>query len=1571
MQISELIQPAYLNLDTSILKLKANESPFLRNYRLAAGKNKEGAQGSNYGQAKKIPSNWQMILLDLPKTGINKCVMFGSQETLNEAYVGVWNSLAQHTIYVLYGNTMTSEIVYQGPELDFTIDPRNFIKEHRVYVRLIYDVYNDVERHLREKILIFTSGYGWQKWINMLSAVATKGYNATLFPYYTLYGPHFDKAEFVDYPVRPPMFAPVVTEMARTDADKGKQNTMLNKSTQFAYRYLLTDGRGTTLSPSSNPFYVVKTSCSSTKTLTRAVDLAFNAGSAHVEHIQVLIRNCGGDWMLYDTIDKFDTSGPNAPEVIGDQYWLRTNPWAAFQFDPATNTIHYLYEGDKQVTVFAKNDADDFQNDVPIESYALTPAGDSLLWCNNLYDYDNLPTEQLNKFDFTVVPPSDPGQCTIKNSKITLYAYIGRDANVCQVAWQNGADPLVRFGGLTPGKDAFSESFTHLRFDIDESNLFGLNFGANQNFICYLAGTPYTAEGVQYLVSPQGNLTKVGVLDATNNANLAMIINEYNNGGYFVQKFEFNVPQGKYIARLARHDALLTSDYETSSTYVMGLLDHNAVHIDSGFNRNPVTVFNKEYEIDTTAGDVDLWGKGADLFYVFAPYIFNHPATLNDGLKYRFIEGTIVADNDSLLPYELLNYTPQFSDTDKVRTGRFTDHNGNYFAYAAGGDAGKTEVNFSGYFNCSPDHYLFHTFINQNLAGYFPKQIVAVKDIGIGSSDGNNQISIKGKIINCDSGLGIPSVGVTLTGSKTFFTDSDGSFELLVHEAAPGNRTGRIYFNTGGECVFKSCSCGPVDIIPFASAGIGCIGGQDRDAPTINVSLKILVQTGRGLKTGGRYGIGAGFMDLAGRTTFLQEMVYLDIPTFMETGAFMASKISWKINGPLNLPSFVKYFTIFRTTNRNAQTYLEWVGDKIAFIDNKGNTVVDGNGAIRAKVTIQSLLDFNIQNNFNTNVTYQFTPGDIMRVYDDGNNNLFDPANTDGYMDYQVLGTDYNQTVAGYAQGNVATATQTTITAANGQISTEKSATIPNPNASDDGVSLIIEYDERLLQLKDATGFWIEIIRPKDIASIDLYSEIVGTVPVVNGEPIVTSGTLDTFDTYLQTRFIRIPNALGKSLGHPFESPSISDFWGKDCASDGRKLVKDPQAKQTWYEDDTIRTDEIVNDGRVNGLGRCRSTNRKNFKGQSFGGIVAAHAERNTLLFICERDWVVCEYDMNYVKSNSQGMLLANLDQSLTDPYPKQGSNFGCAYEDTATIIFNDGMAFFADRFHSRVIEIEKGYRNAMNIVGMNIVYGQMIDFHMQSYFINKFNKLFAVNTAAMAQGNDYYLENLVEVIAGLDPQTGQYNLTFRPRRGLSTEPQYFVNDEREVFYDTQETLIFDPDLNKWMTFAGYAPEFYGTLPKAKSGIEMICFAAGAPWFHNSIGKKGEMTFFGVETNQVVDIALNYDDEKVKIFQNLIVSSPEIKYFVDQVRTEDARFFSYIPLSYFTRKEKVWYAPFLRNMGTYPNALKPVASMLIDGNRTFGKVARVRLVSDPNKISEYGELNSIGYRIAGSERSEK
>lgn len=1563
-QLIKKLKPISVNTDTSKLDLKESESPFLKGYEIVFGKDGKSNEGGNFGVGKKMPSNYQTIVLNLPTTGTNKTIGFYESEELNEAYVFNYNSAGQHGIYRMDGITLQSDVVCIKKEFDFSKEPQFGIPEIRVTLRVVYGIDDNGNRVVIAKYLIFTDGHGWQRWVEVISAIATNGYDAIAFPYYKLQPPHFDTSELIDYIGRPPMYAPGIIPVAPTTDDLGQQNMLLKRSTQFAYRYILTDGRATPLSWYSTPYFVQPSTCDvNNESEPRCLDLSLYAGSPLVEQIQILVRYNGisstdgiavnTDWALYDTINKYSTKGPNSPEFIKNKFWTRVNPWGAYNYNAADNTILYRYCGDKGTTIFSPSDAIMVQNDVPLKSWALTPAGEVIIWGNNLRFYPNFAQDTLDNIGIDVVDiKSKDGTCVLKNIKISLYATFDTGA----IVFKTSATDTNRY--FCRGKvDVTTNTLTFTTF---EANGYGLTMGMNDGFLCYLAGTGYYAIGKQYKVDSAGNKTELGVVDITNLEQVSSILDLYKTGGYVIQQFDFNVPEGKYVARLARHNAVLDTDYELTSTYVIGIANRDNVL------SSPTTGINyaKEIRLNATA-DIDTWNSTKEIFYIFCPFGPEVPNPLtyflwpfkhvNRSQSWRIIEGYLRDNIDGIsgidttttIGIEGVDYYAGLGKNEYKIGGIYTDANGFFFVMTSDdnnffdtGRARSSEVNFDARFNCNGYmSSVFDTKINiPKQSGYYPNQNINISDV---NSNQGNYILISGKILNCVSGNGISGVGVTMTQCKTYYTDADGNFSIRLHTLSEAPRIEDIYINGNGNCLFSACDCSLTGTIHFDSTHINCSTNSERIAPAIPaISLKVVVIAGKSLKGGGRYPVSVVGHDLGGRKNAPCLIGYAYIPTFLEKGNFNPSQIQLTIKGALKIPPDLKWLTFMIGANLNTSKYIQWVGDKIEFLDSKGNITADGNGAIRARITIQSLLDFNIKENFATTATYQMIKGDTVRIYDDGQGKLYTPAANKGYLDYLVLGSDFDQTV-----DPTTTITNTT---------SGSTVTTAVTNNTYDPKSFIIEYDERLLDLKDKCGFWIEINRDAPINDNEPFFGISGTYPVINGEIAPTTILLEAFDTYYQRRNIVISGCSGANLNHPFESQSITDYWGDNVGPEGVVLFKDPQAKQRWYLNDVIKSDAFVNLGKVNGLGTCRSENRKDFGDQNWGGLVAMHAERNVIVYICQNDWFISDFNMNYARVDDSGRIVANpsVNSQLGTPYQKVGDNFGCQYEDINTVQFYNGLGIWADRQNSAIVLTN--YKQAADIA--------MTD--NKGYFVEKFKQMIRFNNSV---NNDP--ERIIETSIGINPNSDQVYVTFRPRNNSGTSPVNFVNNECEVNYGLAETFVYNINLKKWIGWAPFAPEYYGKMAHAQSGSEFISFVNGSAWFHNSKNTKGFGKFYGIKTDQFVNVVSNYDQSKLKVYQAIAIESAEVKYFIRKVITDDKGSFSYLTLNHFVKRGNVWYSELLRNMNTYPDPSNPVVSMLQDGKSINGEYCEFQLVADPERREEYSELNNILVRFIGSEKS--
>lgn len=1526
MQLLKSIKPIFVATDVDELSAPNQSGKFIKGVRYSGGKN----ANLNTGTGTDIPGgNNLQVLSAVPSTtpacsfpelpGVSQTIGGGEFPEVNKIFYLRYNSTGLHGLFMVDGTTLECVTVMIDPVWNFSIDPQHKVPEHRMSLRVLYTSEEGKARRVKEMYLVFTDGNNWQRWINVLASVRTQGFNATLFPYWTLKQPHYDRREFIEYPTRAPWFCPTFTEVPVTLADYRKKNNLLDKSVQLAYAYLLTDGRMTTLSPWSLPFALTKSSCNINGTnLTRCLDYTFYAGSALVEKIFVYRRFCGGDWTLYDTISKFDNCGVNDPSVIGDDYWLRQNPWKDYSYNPTDNTIVYRYCGDKECALVSPEDTLRFQNDIPIVSVAHTPVGDASLFANNKYFYDPVSCNALKNIKITV-KEGEAEACTVKTVKISVYSYMSRFTETPCFAYTNGSDKLVRFGGVTINSDGT------VQIAEEESNIFGLNFGDRQGPLMYLRGTPYISVGKQYKINADGTKEFIGIIDIGVASQRDLVSDIFRSGGTIIMQHDFFVPAGRYIATLANHAVSLEADYQKTSTYIHGIgrtilrpFEANNMGEETLVNRN------KEIEINACDGDVDLYrGSGPDFLYVFVPKDYES----GDNRRWRFIEGYVYESNEEKIGVELLNYEPTNGEDIYKKTGTFTDHNGFFYAFTARGAAQEANVAFRGNWNCAiTGAELFQTSgLPGRTTGYYKTNVIVSDRFG-GEFPACNRIVVRGKISSCDTGIGLSGVAVTLTRGMTTFTASDGTFVLIAHNDRVPVRQDRFYFNASGACIFVDCNCQCIPVINYTDVNVPCVVCNEREYPTeVNVSLRTVVTDQKALKGGARYGVGIVEYDIAMRGTLVGFIDHAQVPTFMERGNFVPTVLGWELLGPLGLKPTTAYVSFFRTKNLNFESYLQWVGDKIEYLNSSGDVTGGVAGAVRARVTIQSLNEFNIDNNFSTTTKYQFVEGDMLRIYDNGDGVMFDPDITDGFLDYQILGTNWNET-----------------------------------EQSEDGKSFIIPFDSRLQSLKEKCGFWIELLRPKVCQDKEVYCEICGTYPVINGEIAggVTSGVLNTWDTYYQSRFFRIEGCVGKTFNHPFESSSVSDFFGTNCDSCGRQSVRDDTVIQRWYPDDIIKSDDFVNEGGFNGLGTFREKNRKQFKGQQGGGIVAMHAERKIIYCIGQNDWFTLDYDMNVVRITEAGIAVANLSQSLSDQNQKVGSNYGCAFSDTATIQFFDGLAIWADAANKGIIISD--YRNATNIAEVD----------NKQYITDKFKFITEFN-GSLSETN--YLPYLYEMVFGIDVEARELYCTFRPRRNHTSRLDSFVNELREIHIPHQETFVFHLDQKKWMRWAHFTPELYVSTRNFRNGSAMMMFANGQPHYFDANSSNDWNTYFGIKCEMVVEVIYSEDSNKNKIGQSAVIESNNMLWFVDRVMTEEQNSLSYIPPAYMKRKENIWYSEFLADMNSYPNPdpAQLFRRMLIDGKRVYGQSLRIRLVADTSRLGEYCELNNLWVRTAASEKSGK
>lgn len=1574
MQKPERALPVFLNMDSSFEQVAPNESPFVKNVESginanpSIGSNNPTGEGQNAVDLTPSRSNVQVPGLLLP-AGYNKMAGKFDSVVTNETYILYYNDQSNHSIWVLSGDTGLYNKIIQDTKLPITADQEAFFSDHRVKLRVIYD--ND--KKIIEKYFIATNGSGWQLWINVIAAIATGGFDANLFPYYTLVQPHFDRRELFEWAMRPPMMNPMVTPIPNTSADAGTINRIIDQAFQFAIVRNNTDGRPSTYSPYSLPLIIKSEDfLNSPDLLPKKALLTLDAGSCMTESIDIMVRftakkqlgipstSTWGEWQKYIRIYKYS----NQSDVLQTQYWLRTNPWANFSYDPIQNTIQYVFDNSVLPELTNQDDAARLQNDIPIQSVSLTDVNADLALGDNLYGYNNLPATTIENVSVEVLEDSG-NSCKLLTRKVQLYAVATRPGDRASfesmVGYYVGTDTQVRWGGIEASTSDPAAGFSEI-----ESKEFGLDFADHSAFVCYAKGTPYYVVGEWYQVDSGNNLTKLpALLDFSNLDVLQGVNNIFLSDGYFICVFTFELPAGRYDFAIGRHNVNLSADFKDNSTYVMGIANSRIrLSVFSGLGSfitpDSLVSYKKEIEVDCTNGDVDVWGDGADVFLIFSPF--------TSASFLRFIEGYLKESPDNQLGVELF---PYISNIGAQYSGSITDKNGFYFIYVKGHHGVDTAaVGFVCKLNCTYPTTFFILSI-PDAFGPINNGFGYLTDHNSGVVGDCNRILITGRITDLTGLIPYQNVAISIANGSTVLTASDGTFTLIVHNGQNILRVDNIYVSGAGNFLVLLNGCAPMPLTVFNESLVPCFNCLPRKYP-FPVVFKVIVQGGtkESLKQNASYQITMHVADLAGRLGFENVIQSVQVPSFIQRQDTLATFLKVLLNGALDIdPEFA--WIAFSVSNQvNVLRYFEWVGDSMKFIDNQGNVVDDPSTAVFISIAIDSLYNYNVSKNFSVLASYQFSPDDRIRFIDDGNGNLLTSE-----IDLPILGTNYNQAMqtAGIVppSSTVPIITLTNNNAIQNNVST--GGTTPTTTTSfattqnNISITLFVKFDSRLAALKDNTGFWIEVYTPTQqpidfpYNELQWYPLINGEIAVfkgiVNGQPVFTFPTeivLPFWDTYLYFRSISIPNVGDKFLNHPFESPNISDSFGANVSSGGRKWEKNDDALQQWVQSDIIKSDAFIGNGIITGIGTFRASNRKDFSQYPFGAIQAMHTERSIILVVCEKDWFTVSFDFHFTFPNPDGVMVTNLDKDISTPSQKIGSNFGMAPDDTATFVPSDHVVFWYDKRNAAWVFCD--YRNATDV--SDIVEergGEVCHIGIKSYFIKK--SQFITNWNQTHGTKDRF-----DVVAGVDSIRKNIHITFRPRRSNSNDVRSYVNKRRNTAINMQETVVYNIDSRRWKRMIGFTPEGYAELKGQTTGIEFISFAAGQAYFHNS-ATKSFLNFYGVQTEPVFMALFNKpaDINKVLVAMSYDTQNSNPALFSDLIYTSFFNSFTYIPANYFKLKAGEIYSQVLRDMNSYPSNLRELQylSMLQDGKRIYDVFFVIRMVGFYQTLNKYFQMNNM------------
>lgn len=1219
------IKPIKINSDVDAKYLKPTEAAFILNQQRNQG-----------GQGKSHPLFANSKIADVNKPiGENYCIGSYYSEITNELYSFHWNSEMNH--YIQRINAEGVDIIANGPCLDFDIDPKYSAEKFRAF--MVFDKGRTGARGIYGKYLVWSFGKRQPNFLDVELSLATDTFNLPLFS-----DCRKNPCDYFNLEFRQPQKC-IVSEVDNNSINLNKSNNVVDKAWQWRYRYISYDGRASEYSPISSMNWIDHPSClKDTATFPRCFLLDIPAGDAFVEKIELLFRNDNNpQWYLYDTIHKYG------------QYTSPTQNWYERDIElPSYNedTCSFVYQfcGDRECYPVAPEETNRISNEMPNTAQTIVPIDNRLAFLNIERGNEPLPLEEKEKISFTTEIDETNCQQEVVKLKIALIIHCKyHDYNQFIYQMEDG-DPngeeithQLRFGGLMViGSGGF-----------EDASRYGQTFsGDSRNFKVYVEGTEYWTElKQQYYIRGTNEFQDYGrVVNMAKDSVSRRLRRETANGNYFIQVGIISVPKGTrgFLRVMSHHAEGLEPNTSTSVIgYLNGRSQYNPGHPD----RNPDNDYNITYKKEiyfNACGDdkeIDLTDTPF-LVQDMANDIHKSPSLLVGALT----NGTFAVDgylkdvNGAPIQNARVRAYSFFAIGDPV--GRVlagsssyngsrtewigqTDHNGYYF-FSLGT---KAKIDFL--IEDSPSGFsVVETLQESSLR----RREIIHNDYTLGGDDyaDNYTRLIKLKVLDCN-GAALAGITVAGEGVKAVDTDFDGIARIAIRNNYDRNLTIRTVVMQSSICLFKSCdgTCNPcMDLF------ITNVSGSFNNNPETDlgqVSYQVFGNTGRFLKHGGRYEFGLTMIG-NGRTSRVQRNDwFVDIPSVQELQSHAPVTVRVNFSSQVNWPDWVEYVSFSRSPNLRYSDYLQWVIDKIEYVDRDGNAA-NQLSASNLRFTIQSLNDYNAKFFFNTTTKYQYSPGDRIEFISNGNGEIFP----------QVINSLILSPFA--------------TEASEGE---ERPANFFN--------QLLISNDDALVDLEE--GGIIEIQKAKTCETETVFQEICSPV-VAKNMPL--SFTLFTFDTYLLPR--QIP---GDSLNFTFEHHSITDFWGDHVDDAGRLNTSNEFERTQRLGRMMMVTDTWSQFGTGIGVNKFRTDQTKVFQGIEGGDIIAAYIwDAQIMLAICQHDNFTAMVGDDFLRAGEGGIIKVTAsEQIVSNPQAKPSGRFGCGYDEVGSVYFGDGYATWIDAY--------------------------------------------------------------------------------------------------------------------------------------------------------------------------------------------------------------------------------------------------------------------------------------------------
>jgi hypothetical protein len=1493
-------------IDLSEVYINELYAVFIKNWttKQTANPRMDRGEGSNEAVWTPLQSSARYSALQLP-AGQNYCVGFFHSAANSKGYVFGWNEFSKHFVYRI-GTDGVCTMVYVNACLGFELDPETFIRDGRVHTETNCFFDPVLKRNVDRTFIVFTNSRGEIKMICEEDSILTDSFNAVKYP--NLQADQVSKqCSFIQLGMDTPFYCPTFETIANVDTDVNIQNHLLYKSLQFRYRFIDVWGRRSEWSPISDQFVsAIGGACiNESSGLPRCLKLALHGGAPFVERIEIAFRRCQGnlrgmptaaDWYLYDTIEKYNT-------YDALHWWERAvNPDFVFDqttglgWDKANNFIYYKFCGNKECQPIDVNETNRLQNPIPKSSATVFGIGKGIGAGRNRRNYEPLSPKELNKVNFTVEAPQGESCNLTGQRKITVWGVIYSPYEDQPV--------MIRSSG---NRNVFGMA------DCSKNNPFayGQVFPEGQaGFIACLYGTKHYCVSKQYRLDLfTGEKLEVGTDFWQGISVSAINILRYKP----LQKWEFEVLPGKYVFHVCSHQAKPTDPYYwKTSTYMKG--------------RTPLTsigdlVAGEERELIIGACDQDV-------------EIYDTPVMIYD--LTRSGKGCAVVDASSVNAGYLLEDEKEGRPIEKARVmpntvnglfggetfwSEYTDRNGFYFATNRGRGF---QTALYGYINGQPNKVLARsrTSYDNSEAWYrFDKLPVYKGEVRYPKAD---RYIIKGKVLICQSSIGIAGALVVLSNGQFANTDANGEFRLYAHDngwtTVP--RADKLIVSQKGTCHLLTCEAGCNYCFDDRTTEAPPYTGSERFYNLFPIRVNIRGLNKKGPKNGGRYGIAIGRHYTASRASYVDmlDKHYLDIPSLTETKKFDFSKLKFAIDPSFNAGRDVEKISFYITDNLNWDNDLYWTAERIQYVDSTGNE----NTAAPTQVRLyyEGLAEYNKQHNFSTTTVMDFIAGeqaiegDQVEFVINGNGEWFEKKIV-SLVRYDKLGK--------YIQ---------------------------------------VDYTDDLKDLKD--GALIHIIRPKQCEQKEWFYEICPAIKVTDGIPEQLSGYLNYYDSYFTSRAIPVPVVVikkgldnagkeietsaveNKLMSYPYlyEHHSPSDFWGDHCFPRGRINIKNPFQKESCNRMEVALSKTTSERSDFNGLGYFDTEDITDFQVSDLGGINLIFVEVNAVMVICENGVFTVGYNDNRIRMGQDGSL-ENVSLPNRMGKPQNIDGYGCDLRDVNTICRIKGLVAFFDRNAPAIVFHDWAKcKNVAEGVFMSWL-------EPKTKFVCRYNEV---------------ANNIKYFHACIDLKTGEYLFSDAYVKQVATN---YINVANDWDVLQNETIVIDIMTQQVNGTRSFTPEYYGAISR-QGEAQLLSFQFGNAWGHYGLSKDFD-SFFGVPTRRVFEfVAGSKNKDDVYKFLWMEVYCKEHGFNADRIVTQAGQI-SRLMRSWFERRNKFTTGDFKGAVNTFtdPNlAVHLTTNVLLEGEPLFGQFIKVRLINEDSSIGKYAELNSVSvYMFTEKENS--